>query len=81
MNTFNSTTRPNEFFGTSTMSNKRIIFKDGNLTCAMKQGNVYIADEFNISTESTMKSITPSLERIYNSSIIIPGIENYYYKS
>ena len=36
MNTFNSTTRPNEVFGISTMINKRIIFKDGNLTNAMK---------------------------------------------
>ena len=76
MNTFNSTTRPNEFFGTSTMSNKRIIFKDGNLTCAMKKGNVYIADEFNISTESTMKAVTPALEQIFNLPMVIPGIEN-----
>ena len=76
MNTFNSTTRPNEFFGTSTMSNKRIIFKDGHLTCAMKKGNVYIADEFNISTESTMKAVIPALEQIFNLPMVIPGIEN-----
>ena len=76
MNTFNSTTRPNEFFGTSAMSNKRIVFKDGNLTNSMKIGNVYIADEFNISTETTMKSIIPVLEYIFNIPILIPGIEN-----
>ena len=70
MNTFNSTT--NEFFGTSTMINKRIIFKDGNLTNAMKLGNIYIADEFNISTENTMKAIIPALEQIFNSLILIP---------
>ena len=76
MNTFNSTTRPNEFFGTSTMSKKRIIFKDGNLTTAMKIGSVYIADEFNISTESTMKAVIPTLEQIFNLPMVIPGIEN-----
>ena len=76
MNTFNSTTRPNEFFGTSAISNKRIVFKDGNLTSSMKIGNVYIADEFNISTQSAMKSIIPVLEHIFNTPILIPGIEN-----
>ena len=76
MNTFNSTTRPNEFYGTSTMSNKRIVFKDANLTGSMKIGNIYIADKLNISTESTMKSIIPVLEQIFNIPLLVPGIEN-----
>ena len=42
----------------------------------MEQGNVFIGDEFNISSEDCMKAITPCLELKYDKNIIIPGIEN-----
>lgn len=75
IHTHNSTTKPNDFYGTTTISDSEIIFREGSLTLAIKEGSVYIADEFNISSELNMKSVTPVLEQIFNQDLIIPGIE------
>ena len=76
MHTHHSTTKPNDFYGTTTINDSKIIFKEGSLTLAITNGSVYIADEFNISSELNMKSITPVLEQIFNQDMIIPGIES-----
>jgi len=70
-----SSTKPNDFYGTTTISDSQVVFKDGSLTSAIKEGIVYIADEFNISSELNMKSVTPVLEQIFNQDLIIPGID------
>jgi MoxR-like ATPase len=75
IHTHHSTTKPNDFYGTTTISDSEIIFREGSLTLAIKEGSVYIADEFNISSELNMKSVTPVLEQIFNQDLIIPGIE------
>ena len=76
MHTHHSTTKPNDFYGTTTINDSKIIFKEGSLTLAITIGSVYIDDEFNISSELNMKSITPVLEQIFNQDMIIPGIES-----
>ena len=76
MHTFNYFTRPSDYYGISSLIDEKLIFKDGTLTKSIKQGNVFIADEFNISPENCMKAITPILELKFNENIIIPGIEN-----
>ena len=75
IHTHHSSTKPNDYYGTTTISDSNIIFKDGSLTLAIKEGSVYIADEFNISSESNMKAVTPVLEQCFNQDLIIPGIE------
>ena len=76
IHTHHSTTKPNDFYGTTTISDSEVIFKEGSLTSAIKEGSVYIADEFNISSELNMKSVTPVLEQTFNQDLIIPGIES-----
>ena len=75
MHTFNEYTRPSDYFGVSSIKDEKLIFKEGTLTKALVQGNVFIADEFNISSDDCMKSIVPSLELNYSKKLIIPGIE------
>ena len=62
MHTFHQGTRPTDFYGSTTIVNKSLKFKDGHLTLSLKEGNSFIADEFNISSVSKMKSIIPVLE-------------------
>ena len=76
MHTFNQFTRPSDYYGVSSMQDGKLIFRKGPLTKSMELGNVFIGDEFNISSEDCMKAITPCLELKYNKNIIIPGIEN-----
>jgi len=75
IHTHHSSTKPNDFYGTTTISDSQVIFKEGSLTSAIKEGSVYIADEFNISSELNMKSVTPVLEQTFNQDLIIPGID------
>ena len=75
IHTHHSSTKPNDFYGNTTISDSQIIFKEGSLTLAITEGSVYIADEFNISSTLNMKSVTPVLEQIFNQDLIIPGIE------
>ena len=75
IHTHHSSTKPNDFYGTTTISESEVIFKEGSLTLSITEGSVYIADEFNISSEINMKSVTPVLEQTFNQDLIIPGIE------
>ena len=75
MYTFNEGTKPHDFFGSSTLNKGKIKFSYGALGCAIKDGSVFIADEFNLSSIQTMRSILPILEPNYNKKIRIPGIE------
>ncbi len=75
IHTHHSSTKPNDFYGTTTISDSEVIFKEGSLSLSISEGNVYIAEEFNISSELNMKSISPVLEQIFNQDLIIPGIE------
>ena len=48
MHTFNQFTRPSDYYGVSSMQDGKLVFRKGPLTKSMKQGNVFIGDEFNI---------------------------------
>ena len=72
---FHSGTKPSQCFGGSTIINNKVDIKDGLLTLAMTEGTVFIADEFNLSTKETMKSILPSLSHLNEYKIYVPGIE------
>ena len=76
MHTFNQFTRPNDYYGISSLKDEKLVFKDGTLTKSIKKGNVFIGDEFNISSEDCMKAIIPILELKFGEDILVPGIEN-----
>ena len=72
---FHSGTKPSQCYGGSTIIDNKIDVKDGLLTLAMNEGTVFIADEFNLSSKETMKSILPALSHLNEYKIYIPGIE------
>ena len=76
MHKYNQFTRPSDYYGVSSMKEGKLIFRRGPLTKSMEEGNIFIGDEFNISSEDWMKAITPCLELKFGKNIIIPGIEN-----
>ena len=75
MHTFHQFTRPSDYFGISSLKDEKLDFREGTLTKSIKQGNIFIGDEFNISSEDCMKAITPVLELKFDNDILIPGIE------
>ena len=75
IHTFHSSTKPIDYYGTTTISESEVIFKKGSLTNSLNEGSVFIADEFNISSEGNMKAVTPVLEQCFNQNLVIPGIE------
>lgn len=74
MHSFHSATKPSHFFGTTTLMDGDIIFNDGTLTKALKHGLVFIADEFNLSTQQVMKSLSLALDPTIGQNVYIPGI-------
>ena len=50
MHTFNQFTRASDYYGISSLKDEKLIFRDGTLTKSIRQGNVFIGDEFNISS-------------------------------
>ena len=73
---FHSSTYPNDLYGSSTINNNQIKFNCGPLTRALIEGKYYIADELNISPMSTILSIVPILDLIFDTRLFIPGIYN-----
>ena len=75
MHSFHSNTKPTNFYGNITMKNNKIEFINGSLINAMEKGATFIADEMNLSPETVMKSLVPSLDFNINCKIYIPGIK------
>ena len=76
MHTFHSGTKPNHFYGTTSLEDGKIKYINGTLTNSLIQGAIFIADEFNLSPTSTMESLSPALELYFNEPIYFPGINN-----
>lgn len=74
MHSFHSGTKVSHFFGSTTLLDGKIVFHDGTLTTALKSGLVFIADEFNLSTQSVMKSLSLALDKTIGKNVFIPGI-------
>ena len=77
IHTFHSNTYSTDIYGASTIDNNQMIFKEGSLTKALIEGKYFIADELNISPRSTILSICPIIEYIFDTKLFIPGI-NFY---
>ncbi|KAK8878640.1 hypothetical protein M9Y10_005420 [Tritrichomonas musculus] len=76
MHSFHAGTKTSHFYGTSTLRNGKLDFIEGTLTTALENGDVFIADEFNLSPQAVMKSLAPALEQTIESDIFIPGLDN-----
>ena len=74
MHTFHSGTKPNHFYGTTTLQDGKIKYINGTLTNSLIQGCTFIADELNLSPSTTMDSLSPALELYFNEPIYFPGI-------
>ena len=72
---FHSGTKPTQCYGGTTIIDNNVHFKDGLLTLAMTEGSIFIADEFNLGSSETMKSLLPSLSHFREYKIYIPGLE------
>ena len=75
IHSFNKDTKPNHFYGKTTINDGRIVFKYGTLTNAVLNGYIFIADELNLSSMSNMSSLAPVLEMNLGTSINLPGID------
>ena len=76
MHSFHAGTKPNHYYGTTTLKDGTIFFREGSLTNSLINGYMFIADELNLSSVSNMNALAPSLEMILNHSIYFPGMEN-----
>ena len=74
MHSFHAGTKPNHFYGTTSLEDGKINYINGTLTNSLIKGCIFIADELNLSPATTMKSLAPALELYFNEPIYFPGI-------
>ena len=74
MHPFHFGTKPNNFYGSTILKNEHVVFINGPLTKALKKGLTFIADEMNLCSIYTMKSLAPALEINNDQTIYIPGL-------
>ena len=70
---FHRNTKPIDLYGTLNIKKGKIEYYKGPLIESCIKGQIFIADEMNLSSISTMKSIVPVLDPFLNKNIIIPG--------
>jgi MoxR-like ATPase len=75
MHSFHAGTKPSHYYGTTTLKEGKIFYKNGTLTNSLINGYMFIADELNLSSISNMNALAPALEMNLNISINFPGIE------
>ena len=70
---FHRKTKPSDLYGTLNIRKGKIEDYKGPLIESCIKGHIFIADEMNLSSISTMKSLVPVLDPLLNKNIIIPG--------
>ena len=75
MHSFHAGTKPNHYYGTTTLKEGKIYYKNGTLTNSLINGYLFIADELNLSSISNINALAPALELNLNHKIYFPGIE------
>jgi len=73
IHSFNEETIPDHYYG---IKKKKNIAENDSLTNSLISGHIFIAENLNLSSESTIKAIAPALENNYLGKIYFPGIEN-----
>ena len=75
MYSFHLETQIDDIYGTFTFQNGLPVIIDGPLTLALKQGKIFIADEFNLAENTILQTLSIAFENSdENSFFLIPGI-------
>ena len=75
MYSFHLETQVDDMFGTFTFKNGKPIKMEGPLTLALKDGKIFIGDEFNLAEDTILQTLSIVFENNdENSSYLIPGI-------
>ena len=72
---FHRTTKPSDLYGTLNFKKGNVEYYKGPLIESVIKGKIFIADEMNLSSVSTMKSILPILNPLLDNNILIPGFD------
>ena len=75
---FHRTTTPKELYGTLNVREGKIEEYKGPLAESACKGYIFIADEMNLSSKSTMNSIVPILDPLLDKNINIPSIDKRF---
>ena len=75
MYSFHLETQIDDIYGTFTFENGKPVIIDGPLTLSLKQGKLFIADEFNLAENTILQTLSIAFENNDESScFLIPGI-------
>jgi MoxR-like ATPase len=72
---FNSATNPSDIFGAETLVDGQVKLIDGPLTESALNGQTFIADEMNLSSNNTMMSLIPVFNTLRSRLIYFPGLQ------
>ena len=72
---FHRNTKISELYGTLNIRDQTMEHYNGPLIEAAQKGCIFIADEMNLSSIPTMKSIVPFLDQLLNKNLMVPGLE------
>ena len=72
---FHRNTKISELYGTLNLKEEVLKYYNGPLIESVQKGCIFIADEMNLSSIPTMKSIAPFLDTNLNKNILLPGLD------
>ena len=75
IHSFHAGIKTSHYYGTTTLKEGQIYYKNGTLTNSLINGYMLIADQLNLSSVSNMNALPPALETHLIISINFPGID------
>ncbi len=78
MHSFYSGTKPSHYYGTTTLKEGKIYYKNGTLTNSLINGYLFIIDELNLSSVSNISTLAPTLEMNLNIKYISLELKNIF---
>lgn len=72
---FHRNTKINELYGVMNLKDQKMKYYNGTLIESAQKGCIFIADEMNLSSIPTMKSISPLLDPILKTKLLLPGMD------
>ena len=82
IHTFHNGTKPSNIFGTNILKKEgKIEYVNGTLITSVEKGYIFIADEMNVSSPSTIKSLVFALEHNLNQGIYFSSVDKIIHPS
>ena len=82
IHTFHNGTKPSNIFGTNILKKEgKIEYVNGTLITSVEKGYIFIADEMNVSSPSTIKSLAFALEHNLNQGIYFSSVDKIIHPS